>query len=73
MKPGFLIAMPEDEPRVEVDSFKVATELLRLYSKVPESSAPKPKASALAETVVETSKDWVETEPLVTLFPEPWL
>jgi hypothetical protein len=29
-KPGFLIAMPEDEPRVEVDSFKVEIELLWL-------------------------------------------
>ena len=47
MKLGFLIAMPEDEPKVEVDSFSVATELLRLYSKPPERSAPKPKASAL--------------------------
>ena len=27
-KPGFLIAMPEDEPKVEVDSFSVETELL---------------------------------------------
>src|SRR6266850_2714885 len=73
MKGGLTILMPVDEPSVELDSFSVEIELLLLYSKPAEMSAPKPKACALAETVVETSKDWVETEPLVTLLPEPWL
>jgi hypothetical protein len=33
--------------------------------------APKPSIPTLADTDVEMSNDWVATEPLVTLFPDP--
>src|SRR5262245_5858137 len=70
---GFTTLMPVEEPSFELDSLRVENELLSLYSNPAEPLAPKPSMLTLAETVDETSNDCVDTEPLVTLAPEPWL
>jgi hypothetical protein len=68
---GLFTRMPVDSLTVCVEVFTVLTDWLLLTSNPTLPLIPKPSMLALAATDTETSVEWLLTEPLLWLLPEP--